>query len=80
MRPDRCLAGGRGDSLFKIMTFLGNKMTWHIHIWNAGPVGVGMSNFDVDANPKISISIPVDLQKKPDGMAKIMDLRSNFFL
>ena len=36
-------------------------------------VGAEMSIFDVDANPKISISIPVDLQKKPDGMAKIMD-------
>ena len=30
-------------------------------------------NFDVDANPKISISIPVDLPKKSDGMAKVKD-------
>ena len=36
-------------------------------------VGAEMSIFDVDANPKISISIPVDLPKKSDGMAKIND-------
>ena len=32
-----------------------------------------MSNFDVDANPKISISIPVDLPERSDGTAKIID-------
>ena len=55
------------------------------HNHSVGAGYPGMSNFDVDVNPKISISIPVDLQKKPDGMAKIMDFcdfdafRSNFF-
>ena len=34
-------------------------------------VGAEMSIFDVDANPKISISIPVDLHKRPDVTAKI---------
>ena len=43
------------------------------YIWDAGSVGAGMSNFDVDANPKISISIPVDLPRRPEGMAKIID-------
>ena len=38
-------------------------------------LGLGMSNFDVDANPKISISIPVDLPKRSDAMAQILVFR-----
>ena len=45
-------------------------MTWQTHICDAD----GMSIFYVDANPKISISIPVDLPERSDGTAKIIDV------
>ena len=68
---------GGGGSLFKRQPFFGHKVTWRTHIWYVTSAGAGRTNFDVDANPKISISIPAAGLKSRCGTRKTNDFEVN---
>ena len=65
--------GGEGGLPSNIQPFFGNKVTPHTQIWDIDLGGAGLSNFDVDANPKISISIPAASPRCRSDTAKIID-------
>ena len=48
-------------------------MTWHVHIRVVAPLGVEIHDFDVELNPKISISVPAAVLICRRDAAKIED-------
>ena len=71
------LPWGEGGLPSKRQPFFGSNVTWHTHIWDVTSGGPGRSNFDVDANPKISISIPAAGRKTWRGAREINDFVVN---